>query len=66
VTHLVAKPPPTKLFDVLTTETKLPTLPNVKIIEKRVRPWDRERAVGREQPFEKVVGYTYPFEEAKK
>ncbi|PWW72540.1 hypothetical protein C7212DRAFT_366510, partial [Tuber magnatum] len=30
LTHLVAKPPPTKLFDILTTKTELPTLPNVK------------------------------------
>lgn len=66
MTHLVAKPPPTKLFDILTTETKLPTLPNVKIIQRRVRPWDRERAIGMEQPFEKAVEYRYPFEEAKK
>ncbi|KAG0125018.1 hypothetical protein HOY82DRAFT_673305 [Tuber indicum] len=66
LSHLVAKPPPTKLFDILTTETELPTLPNVKIIGQRVRPWDRERVIGREQPFEKVIGHTYPFEEAKK
>ncbi|KAG0635151.1 hypothetical protein HOY80DRAFT_1058007 [Tuber brumale] len=66
LSHLVAKPPPKKLFDILTTETELPTLPNVKILGQRVRPWDRERVIGREQPFEKVVGHTYPFEEAKK
>ncbi|RPA92604.1 hypothetical protein L873DRAFT_1635155, partial [Choiromyces venosus 120613-1] len=50
LTHLVAKPPPTKLFDILTTATELPTIPNVKIIGQRVRPWDRERIIGREQP----------------
>ncbi|CUS09191.1 unnamed protein product [Tuber aestivum] len=66
LTHLVAKPRPTKLFDILITETDLPTLPNVKIVGQRVRPWDRERVIGREQPFEKVVGHTYPFEEARR
>jgi hypothetical protein len=61
VEHLETKPKPKKLFEII-AETPLPELPNVKVYETRVRPWDKERMIGRERPFEKVVEFKYPFE----
>lgn len=60
---LQQKPKPKKLFETL-VESELRTLPNVKVFGSRVRPWDRERAVGREREIEKVVEFRYPFEKA--
>ncbi|KAI5852462.1 hypothetical protein DFP73DRAFT_522561 [Morchella snyderi] len=59
--HLETKPKPKKLFEII-AETPLPQLPNVKVYETRVRPWDKERMIGRERPFEKAVEFKYPFE----
>lgn len=64
--YLVEKPKPAKLWDVLQAETELEELPNVKVYATRVRPWDKERMVGRERPFEKAVAFRYPFEAAAK
>lgn len=55
------KPKPAKLSEVL-LEMQLADIPNVKVYETRVRPWDKERMVGRERPFEKAVAFRYPFE----
>lgn len=61
VEYFETKPKPTKLNEVL-LQTELADLPNVKVYEARVRPWDKERMVGRERPFEKAVAFRYPFE----
>ncbi|KAH8146393.1 uncharacterized protein LAJ45_09586 [Morchella importuna] len=59
--HLETKTKPKKLFEII-AQTPLPDLPNVKVYETRLRPWDKERMIGRERPFEKVVEFKYPFE----
>lgn len=61
VEHLETKTKPKKLFEII-AQTPLPDLPNVKVYETRLRPWDKERMIGRERPFEKVVEFKYPFE----
>ncbi|KAL7276721.1 hypothetical protein RUND412_000258 [Rhizina undulata] len=60
--HLQIKPKPKKLIDVL-TETDLAELPNVQLLPSKIRPLDRERALGRARPFEKEFDYQYPFVE---
>lgn len=66
VEHFTTKPKPEKLNEVLLTQTGLADLPNVKVYATRLRPWDKERMVGRERPFEKAVAFRYPFETARK
>jgi hypothetical protein len=66
VGHLIAKPAPKKVYEVLNTATELPALPNVKVFESRIRPWDRERVIGREVPFNKAVDHKYAFEEGNR
>lgn len=58
------KPKPETLNEVL-RETRIAEIPNVRVYDARVRPWDKERMIGRERPFEKVVAFKYPFETAK-
>lgn len=65
VEYFETKPKPAKLNEVL-LQTELAHLPNVKVYAARVRPWDKERMVGRERPFEKAVAFRYPFETAGK
>lgn len=60
--YLEFKPKPKKLYERL-TELELQNIPNVKVFGSKLRPWDKERMIGRERPFEKVVEYRYPFEE---
>lgn len=61
VEYFEHKPKPKKLYEVL-AEKDLPSIPNVKVFGSRVRPWDKEKMIGRERPFEKVVEFKYPFE----
>ena len=53
--HVVRPPPPTKLAQALVLDDRLTSLPNVKIIPRRVTPIDRERELGRWKVIEKEL-----------
>lgn len=54
LTTLAVKPKPKKLVETL-IETELSTLPNVKILPRRVTPIDKEIAIGRWKVIEKEL-----------
>ncbi|KAH0536194.1 hypothetical protein FGG08_006902 [Glutinoglossum americanum] len=55
LTLLVTPPPPRKLAQSLLENEELVRLPNVKVVERRVTPVDREKAVGRWKIIEKEL-----------
>ena len=55
VGHLVKKPKPKKLAETLTLSEKLQDLPNLKIMDRRYTPIDKEKEVGRWKIIEKEL-----------
>ncbi len=53
--HLNTPPKPKKLAEVLSADTRLTSLPNVKMFDRRFTPIDREKEVGRWKVIEKEL-----------
>ena len=55
LTHLVTKPKPKKLAETLLGKADLISIPNVKILDRRYTPIDKEKEVGRWKVIEEVL-----------
>jgi Ribosomal subunit 39S len=55
LSQILTPPKPAKLAEVLTSEERLASLPNVTIFDRRVTPIDKEMMVGRWKVIEKEL-----------
>lgn len=59
VKTLVTPPKPAKLAEVLMQNEALVELPNVKIVPQKIRPLDKEKAIGRAILFPELTDHKY-------